>query len=261
MSVKTKLKADEPVFMPKVVYQDPALYELVGLLGYDCVWICNEHIGIDPSKLDSLIRACRASGMDAVIRFHPANYQALLHPLEMGAKGVMLSQVKTVKQVTDVVDWMKFFPEGHRGVDAVNAEAAFGLIPFKDYLKRANDENYLIAQIETLDSIDLIEEIAAVKGVDVLFVGPGDLSVNFGIPGEFDHPKMQEVYRRVIEAAKANGIAAGLSCGFDKIPHFMEMGYRFFVGGSDYVTLKTRYTLLREDLEKMNFKLRPAFQP
>ena len=68
MTTKEKLKAGESVMMVKVAYQDPAIYEMVGLLGFDCVWICNEHIGIDPSKMDSIISACRLSGMDAVIR-------------------------------------------------------------------------------------------------------------------------------------------------------------------------------------------------
>ena len=131
MNTKEKLCSGEPVFMVKLLYQDPALFELVGMLGFDCVWICNEHIGIDPSRMESLIRACRISGMDAVVRVKPANYQALLHPLEFGAKGIMCPRVQDADEVRELVRNIKFYPEGRRGVDGVNAEAGFGLSRFR----------------------------------------------------------------------------------------------------------------------------------
>ena len=257
MTTKEKLKAGESVMMVKVAYQDPAIYEMVGLLGFDCVWICNEHIGIDPSKMDSIIRACRLSGMDAVIRLKPANYMPMLHVLEFGAKGLMIPRASGAEEVRRIVRDMKFYPEGARGVDGVNAEARFGLLPYAEYLKRANAENFLIVQIEDPETIPHIEEIAAVDGVDVVFVGPADLSLNLGIAGQFEHPKMLEVYERVAAACKKYNKAAGLSCGLDRIPHFQEMGYRFFVGGADYFFLFNGYKELHGKLEDMGFNLRP----
>ena len=257
MTTKEKLKAGESVMMVKVAYQDPAIYEMVGLLGFDCVWICNEHIGIDPSKMDSIIRACRLSGMDAVVRLKPANYMPLLHVLEFGAKGIMLPRTANADEVRRLVRDMKFYPEGARGVDGVNAEARFGLIPYQEYLKRTNAENFLIVQIEDPEAVPHIEEIAAVDGVDVVFVGPADLSLNLGIAGQFEHPKMLEVYERVAAACKKYGNAAGLSCGLDRIPHFQKMGYRFFVGGADYFFLFNGYKELHGKLEDMGFKLKP----
>ena len=107
MTTKEKLKAGESVMMVKVAYQDPAIYEMVGLLGFDCVWICNEHIGIDPSKMDSIIRACRLSGMDAVVRIKPANYMPMLHVLEFGAKGIMIPRASGPEEVRQIVRDMK----------------------------------------------------------------------------------------------------------------------------------------------------------
>ena len=261
MNTKEKLCSGEPVFMVKLLYQDPALFELVGMLGFDCVWICNEHIGIDPSRMESLIRACRISGMDAVVRVKPANYQALLHPLEFGAKGIMCPRVQDADEVRELVRNIKFYPEGRRGVDGVNAEAGFGLIPFQEYLVRANRENFLIVQIEDPEAVEHIEEIAAVDGVDVLFVGPADLSLNLGIAGQFCHPKMMDVYERVCNACRKYGKTAGLSCAFDKIPEFMEQGFRFFVGGADYLVIRNGYMNLREQLLKNGFTMRPVAAP
>ena len=106
-----------------------------------------------------------------------------------------------------------------------------------------------------------IEEIAAVDGVDVLFVGPADLSLNLGIAGQFCHPKMMEVYERVCNACRKYGKTAGLSCAFDKIPEFMEQGFRFFVGGADYLVIRNGYMNLREQLLKNGFTLRPVAAP
>ena len=258
MSTKAKIKSGQPVYMVKVHYQDPALYELVGLLGYDCVWICNEHVGIDSSKMDGIIRACRISGMDAVIRIKPANYQPMLHVLEFGAKGIMLPRAQNAREVQKVVDDMKFYPEGRRGLDGVNAEAAYGLIPLQKYLEKSNAENFLIVQIEDPEALPHIDDIAAIPGVDVVFVGPGDLSMNLGIAGEFEHPQMLEVYDRVVAACKKYGKAAGIPCAPDKVSQYMERGFRFFAGSSDYGFIRSGYSDLRQKLEQLGFPLRQS---
>jgi 4-hydroxy-2-oxoheptanedioate aldolase len=136
--------------------------------------------------------------------------------------------------------------------------SVFGLeLPKTLLLKKTNAENFLIVQIEDPETIDHIEEIAAVDGVDVVFVGPADLSLNLGIAGQFEHPKMQEVYERVAAACKKYNKTAGLSCPLDRIPHFQEMGFRFFVGGADYVFLFNGYRELHKKLEGMGFQLKP----
>ncbi|MFA6724898.1 MAG: aldolase/citrate lyase family protein [Lentisphaeria bacterium] len=256
MSTKTKIKSGQPVYMVKVHYQDPALYELVGLLGYDCVWICNEHVGIDAAKMDGIIRACRISGMDAVIRIKPANYQPMLHVLEFGAKGIMLPRAQNAQEVEKVVSDMKFYPQGRRGLDGVNAEAAYGLTPMREYIAKANEENFLIVQIEDPETLPHIEEIAALPGVDVLFVGPGDLSMNLGIAGEFEHPRMLQIYEQVVAACQKHGKAAGIPCRPDKLPQYMEYGFRFFAGGADYHFIRNGYTELRAQLEQLGISLR-----
>ena len=257
MGTKAKLQAGESVMMIKIAYQDPAIYEMVGLLGFDCVWICNEHIGIDPSKLDSIIRACRCSGMEAVVRIKPANYMPMLHVLEFGAKGIMLPRASGPDEVRRIVRDMKFYPEGARGVDGVNAESRFGLIPYEEYLKRTNAENFLIVQIEDPETLPHIEEIAAVDGVDVVFVGPADLSLNLGIAGQFEHPKMMEVYERVVAACEKHHKVPGVACGLPRVKHFQEMGYRFFASIGDYSFLFNGFKNLHGQLEEMGFKLRP----
>lgn len=260
--VKRKLAAGEPVFMLKLLYQDPALFEMVGRMGFDCVWICNEHVGIDPSKLDSLIRACRASGFDAVIRTKPGDYRDILHPLEMGAKGLMIPRLKDAAEAREIVRNMKFYPDGRRGADGVNAEADFGLVPLPEYLKKANEENFLVVQVEDPETVEHIDEIAEVEGVDVIFIGPGDLSINLGVPGQVDHPEVMKVCERVVEACERNGKAAGIPgggygpAGEERTRRMLDMGFRFLAGASDYTLLKMAYSEFRDTLTELGFSVR-----
>jgi 4-hydroxy-2-oxoheptanedioate aldolase len=254
--VKEKLKRGEPIYTVKVAYQDPALYELVGNIGFDCIWICNEHIGINPSNMDSIIRACRASGIDAMVRTKPGSHRDLIQPLEMGANGLMLPRVKNVEEVKAVIEECKFPPEGMRGVDGISADADFGLLPLKEYMKHANENTFLMVQIETLEVIDNIEEIAAIEGVDILFVGPADLSLSLGCPGEFNHPKIQEISRKVVAACNKYGKTAGIPCGgIDRINERLEQGFKFLCGASDYRLIKNGFISEKQEVEKLGIKL------
>lgn len=252
--VRTKLAKNEPVVAVKVAYQDPAIYEMVGQLGFDCIWICNEHVGIDPTKMDSFIRACRCSNIDAMVRIKPGSYQDLLQPLEMGAKGIMIPKIKDADEVRQVIEDMKFYPIGSRGADGVNADADFGLNPIKNYLEEANANTFLVVQIEDMEAAEHIEEIAQLEAVDVIFVGPGDLSISIGEAGNLEHPCIEAVCDRVAKACKTYHKAAGVACGTRKrLEHYYNKGFRFLTAGSDYVIIKTGLENLKEELNELSF--------
>ena len=255
--VRKKLTNKEPVFCCKTLYKDPSLIELAGLIGFDCLWICNEHIGLDPSQMENIIRACRISGIDAMIRTKPGTYRDLLHPLEMGASGIMLPRVKNAQEVRQVVKDMKFAPLGRRGADGVNIDADFGLMNFKDYLKKANDNNFLVVQIEDPETLEHIEEISEVEGVDVIFIGPGDLSIGLGVPGEIEHQQVQKAAQRVAAACRKNGKVAGIACGsLEMVQKYRDQGFLFLTGGSDYKIIKNGLLELREQVLDLGFTLR-----
>lgn len=232
--VLQKLRAGETVITAKSCYTDPELVEMIASSGYDAVWICLEHKRVDASMVYALIQASRLGGADALIRVKPSNYTDVLHLIESGARGIMLPRVKHPDEVREVVRAMKFPPLGARGYDGIHAEADFGRIPAAEYLAKANDENFLVVQIEEPEVEPHIDEIAASPGVDVLFVGPGDLTLGLGKFGKTDDPDVRDILQSVADACRRHGKVAGIPCAPEQVKGYHEMGFRFFNVMSDY---------------------------
>ncbi len=232
--VRKKLAGDEIVLTAKACYADPELVELTASSGFDAVWICLEHKRLDPSLVYSLIQACRLGGADALIRVKPANHTDVLWLLESGARGIMLPRVRHPDEVREVIAAMKFPPAGSRGCDAIHAEADFGRLPMAEYLAGANRENYLLVQIEEPDVVSHIDAIAAMPGVDVLFVGPGDLTIALGKSGQTDDPEVRAILRSVVEACRRHGKRAGIPCAPEQVAKYRALGFTFFNVSSDF---------------------------
>jgi 4-hydroxy-2-oxoheptanedioate aldolase len=186
---------------------DPKFVEIVGLTGgFDAVWLDQEHAGLTVAQIEHAARAARAVGLDSFVRLAPTDYATVMRPLEAGAGGVMAAQVRSADQAAEVVRWAKFHPEGLRGVNGSGADGRYGTLPLADYLRRANAETFVAIQIEHADAVADLERIAAVPGVDVLFVGPADLSQSLGITAQWDHPRFWQALERVAGAARERGI-------------------------------------------------------
>jgi 2-dehydro-3-deoxyglucarate aldolase/4-hydroxy-2-oxoheptanedioate aldolase len=185
----------------------PKLLELIALHGgYDGIWLDQEHGGLTIEQLENATRAARACGMDTFVRLAATDYATVMRPLEAGAGGIMAAQVRSAQQTEEIVRWAKFHPRGLRGINNTGADGNFGLIPLPEYLRQANAKTLIAIQIENPEAVEDVERIAAVKDVDVLFVGPADLSQSMGIPAEWEHPRLWQALERVAAAARANGI-------------------------------------------------------
>jgi len=236
--VREKLANDEPVMMFKVCYNDPEIVEMACVLGFDAIWICTEHKKIDPVTLDSMIRACRLTGTDAIVRVKPSNHTDVLTLLEMGARGLLIPHVRSAEEAALLVEYAKFSPLGKRGLDLIHADSGFGTVPLREYQAEANANTTLMVQIEDKEAIPHIDEIASVEGVDGLFVGPGDLSNDLGHGGELTHPSVAAVIDTVAESCRKHGKIAGIAAGKPELARsYVEKGYRFFGGVSDYRSL------------------------
>ncbi len=224
----------ETVLCAKTCYQDPELVELVASLGFDGVWICMEHKRIDPATVYSLIQACRLGGADAIMRVKPSNYTDLLWLLESGARGLMIPRVTHIDEVRWIVDAIKFHPQGKRGYDGIHVESNFGAMKPLDYMAEANRENFLMIQIEETEVVPHIDAIAALPGVDVLFVGPGDLTLGMGKFGQVDDPEVLSILKKVTDACQKHGKIAAIPCAPDQVKKYQDLGFKFLNVISDF---------------------------
>ncbi|MFD2514254.1 HpcH/HpaI aldolase/citrate lyase family protein [Pontibacter locisalis] len=187
---------------------DSNFVEALGLAGMDFIILDQEHGPIHNETLHNHVRAARVSNMTAVVRVKGVDANAIGAALDAGADGVQVPNIGTAEEASRAVDAARFFPTGNRGVCRFVKAAKFGSAPKAEYFQNAN-EKLLILQVEGKEGIVNLDEILKVDGYDILFIGPYDLSQSLGIPGQIDHPKMEELMNEVAEKAKKQGKKLG----------------------------------------------------
>ncbi len=250
-NVLKKLRAGEVVHSFKLNYADPRIAETVALIGFDCIWVCQEHIGNDWSAIESQIWAAKCHDVDVVVRIARGPYSDYIIPLEMDATGIMVPHVMSFADAEHVVRTTRFQPIGRRPVDGGNADARFCNVPFTEYIKQANEQRFIIVQIEDPEPLDEIDEIAQLEGIDMLFFGPGDFSHSIGAPGDWQNPRIKEARKLVVETAKKHGKFAGTTADLTTIREYMDMGYQFLNTGADVLGINEYGKALKEGFDKI----------
>jgi 4-hydroxy-2-oxoheptanedioate aldolase len=211
-------------------YATPKVIEMFGRLGnMHGFWFDQEHAAIPHAQLELLMIACRAAGTEAFARVAPTDYATMMRPMEAGCVGVMVAQVRNLDEVQQAVEWAKYPPVGKRGFFGGNVEGNFGTSTMADHVVASNRDRWVAIQIETPEAVDIADKIAATKGVDWLFVGPADLSVTLGVPGDFLNDKCIDALKRVGDATKKAGKAWGtLSRSIEHAKKCRELGCQLF---------------------------------
>jgi 2-keto-3-deoxy-L-rhamnonate aldolase RhmA len=219
---------------------DPKLVEIIGGMGgYEAVWLDQEHVGLTGEQIEQAARAARGCGLDSFVRLNATDYAAVMRPLEAGAGGIMAAQVRSAAQATEIVTWAKFQPRGLRGVNGTGVDGNYGTLPLGEYMRRANAETFIAIQIEHAAAVEEVEQIAAIPDVDVLFIGPADLSQSMGLTAQWDHPRLWQAFERVAKAAKAHGIHwAILPLNAAFAAKCVDMGCRMLAIGMDTWTFQ-----------------------
>jgi 4-hydroxy-2-oxoheptanedioate aldolase len=258
--VVRKLRDGQPVICTKMNTVDPMIMDMIGLIGFDCVWMCNEHGALDWDRLGHLVRTASMNDMDTLVRVAKGSYSDIIRPLELGATGLMIPHCMSEAEARQIVQRTRFHPIGLRPLDGGNSDGRYTLTPLLDYMREANESTFVIVQIEDPQAFDQIELIAAVEGIDVLFVGPADLSQALGVPGQVNHPKITETIARVAEACRKSGKNWGLPVTVDTISNYVNMGARFLACGADVLGLKEYYCELRKRLEGQGIAFSPKVE-
>jgi 4-hydroxy-2-oxoheptanedioate aldolase len=206
----------------------PALVEMAGHARFDFVVIDNEHGPAGIETTEHMIRAAKGADIAPIVRVSGANVQEILRTLDVGASGVQVPQVNTLEQARLVVSAAKYPPMGNRGVAFGTRAAGFGFFGGSAYVEAANRQTIVITHIETVQAVEQLDAMLEVDGIDVLFIGPTDLSVSMGHPGNPGHPDVQatiaDCIRRIAAAGRAPGI---MLTSNDQFARFAGMGARY----------------------------------
>jgi len=252
--VKTKLRAGEPALITCCHFVDPSVYELVSLLGFDGIWLDLEHHATSDETAANLMRSARVGTSDIIARPAKGEFMRMGRLLEAGAQAIMYPRCESAEEAAELVRWAKFAPQGERGVDGANGDNPYCAMPMPAYLKAANEHTLLIAQLESPTALDQAEAIAKVPGVDVLMLGPADLSVIAGLPFQFDHPLITASYHRVAEAAQRAGKWWGTVSGSPEHTRMLlDLGARFICHGCDLIMVKQGMEQIQERYASLGF--------
>ncbi len=194
-----------------------------------------EHVPNDWAAIEQQIWAAKAYDVDVMVRVSRGGYSDYIRPLELDAAGIMVPHIMSAADAQNVARMTRFHPIGRRPVDGGNADGAYCMIDFREYLQQANEQRFIVVQIEDPEPLDELESIASVEGIDVLLFGPGDFSHGIGVPGQWDDPRIAEARQRIAQVAREHGKFAGTTGGPQNLDELVDMGYQFVNIGADVV--------------------------
>jgi 2-dehydro-3-deoxyglucarate aldolase len=249
--IKKRLQLGEVTLGAWMSMAHPSIAEILSMSGYEWVVIETEHTAIDVSEVLRLIIAIEQRGCVPLVRLawnDPIQAKAVL---DSGAAGIIVPMINTKMDAELAVKMTKYPPEGIRGVGLARAHG-YG-VDFEEYVKCANEDTLLIFQIEHIDAVNNIDEILSVKGVDGTFIGPYDLSMSLGIPGQLDHPKVKSAMKKVLEATLEHGLVPGIHLvqpadAVEKCIASISEGYKFIALGTDILFLGDSARALNRDI-------------
>lgn len=223
--LKRKLRSGDLARGLSMMIPSPQIVEMAGLLGFDWVLLDCEHGTMSAESVEVMVMAAEAAGITAVGRPRSSASDALMEVLERGVAGVQVPHVSTAEQARAVVDAVLYHPLGQRGLGARTRPASYGIgVTLTDYANSTNDEMLICLQLEDDEGLQNIDEILEVPGVDVIFLGPSDLSQALGHPGDTDHADVRSAMQRAFESIRRHGRVAGSAGGVAQWRAYREQG-------------------------------------
>ena len=231
---KEKLASGNPVSGP-IVSEIRSVGPIKALAnaGHDFVWVDMEHAMFNWETTQTLVQYARLVGITPLVRVTDLSYTMVARALDSGAIGVIIPRVDTADQIRDAVSYARYPPLGRRGA---GGEGRYGFerrLP-ADAVEEVNAATVVVVQVETVEAVERIDEFAAVDGLDVICVGPQDLSISLGVTGQFDHPTFVEAIEHVMRRVSAAGKVAGMvERDARRFQRWHAAGCRFFACNTD----------------------------
>ena len=205
-SLKQRLRGGERLLGTMITtFASPDLVKILKNAGFDFCMVDCEHGSFTTREVSDMIGAGRGVEMPVLVRIPEIRREHVLHYMEMGAAGLLLPNTETAEQARLLVDYAKYAPMGHRGVSLSRPHTDFKKVPGPEYMQASNEATLMICQIESQAGVDHIDDILSVPGIDAALIGPNDMSQDFGLLGQYAHPRMEEAIGKVLASAQARG--------------------------------------------------------
>jgi len=227
---------------------DPAFVETAGYSGMDFVILDMEHGPVNLTDMQNNVRAAQVSGTVPIIRVSKLCPQAISQALDIGSVGIQIPQIRNADEAKEAVKFAKFHPQGERGICRFVRSARYSSLAKADYFKSANEDSLVILQLEGVESIDNLHEILKVEGIDIVFIGPYDLSQSLEVLGEVTHPKVIEAMEKIVASADEMNVKTGT---FVDTPELLQLWKKAGVSYLAYsVDVGVFYEASREIVEQ-----------
>ena len=248
-TVLKKIRNGGTALCTKLNLADPRAAEIAAMCGFDCIWIDMEHVPSDYASVENMIRAAKIYDVDVITRVSKGSYSDFIKPLEADSAAIMIPHLMSLEEAKKIVYYTKFHPIGRRPIDGGNADAKFCMVNGADYIKEANEERFIIVQIEDPEPLDELEEICALPGIDMIFFGPGDFSQGIGKPEEVFNEETLRARQIVAKTARNHGKIAGTVGSTANFKQLEEEGFNFISVGADVVALTSYFTNIVKEIK------------
>ena len=250
--VLQKLRRGDRVVIPHLwTVPHWKIVDMMGGAGFEAVWIEHEHSDFNNSDLSQMILAARAHDMDSIVRTARTGYTSTIKALEAGATGLIVPHCMNAKDAASIARDARFAPVGLRGMGG-SVDNDYGTVDPKEYMEHANRETLVVVMIEDEEAVRDVDAIAATEGIDVLFVGPGDLSQSYGVPAQMDHELVRQAVDATAGACEKHGKWWGMPAfTVADLSGLMERGAQFIEYGSDQTILVSGLLQVRETLQEL----------
>jgi len=249
--LKRKLDRGEVVYGPFMNCSYGGFVECVGQAGFDFAILDMEHGPLSVETVEDLCRAARAGGMESIVRVRKNDAPQIQRALDIGSSGVQVPQIETKAQAEATVRAAKYAPLGMRGISLFTRAGDYTVHGLEGITDNLNAEQLVIIHIEGVPGLENLEEIVTVPHIDIIFLGPYDLSQSFGIPGQVNDPRvvqgMQEAVKKIRAAGKVAGTFAGNG---DTAKRWADLGVQYMCVGPDVGMFANACNALLADLKK-----------
>ncbi len=220
------------------VYRSAEIPRAFAAAGFDYVFIDMEHGSYDLETVQDMIKSSLDSGITPIVRVAELLYSLVARLLDSGAQGIILPRVEDPKLLEEALSWMRFPPMGKRGYGVNVTMIGYENRGFAEIIEHQNRNTVSVVQFETTTAIERADELLSLKGLDIAMVGPADLSISLGVPGQFDHPLLISTVDGLIEKCNRHAVVPGIQTrGLAMAKMWAERGMRFVGAAAEHALL------------------------